>query len=308
MGAYVASLQQRAMQHLHAAKEALEREEAGAAELCDNPKQARRARRDGLAEQLLGYAYRMLDKLVAEGVCKAVAAAEPCLMASADELRDLWKDLNQLANDFPVPAGWRPQKDAGENASPVGAGGISLEEAFARRQWELIEELDRAIETEFFDAQRRLRWVLTRGHDLRSVLVATMRSAARRILLRVNQDIRQAHLRELLAAGGRGALSRALEEWLGAATPKLLSAGGAKRLFLAAPQGLDAAALKRELHQVSGDEAAVACDARGEATLCYEVEQLSLEGVEAAFLRRRPDCQELASRLHTRIDVDWSIV
>jgi hypothetical protein len=39
--------------------------------------------------------------------------------------------------------------------------------------------------------------------------------------------------------------------------------------------------------------------------LCYEAEQLSLRHVAAAVLDNRSQYVELASRLHTRVDVTW---
>ena len=133
-----------------------------------------------------------------------------------------------------------------------------------------------------------------------------MRAAARKTILRFVKETTLSRLREALAEPGAPALRLPLRTCLEAATPNLLTAGGgAKRLLLVAPSHLDASCLREVSQQASGDDATVVCGFGHEVLVCYEVERVSLEGVAARFISSRPDCQKLASRLHTRIDIDW---
>ena len=76
-------------------------------------------------------------------------------------------------------------------------------------------------------------------------------------------------------------------------------------MLLVAPNDADASCLREEVERASEDEATLVCDPQGELLLCYEAEDVGMEGVYARFIRSRPDCQDLASRLHTRVDISW---
>jgi len=85
----------------------------------------------------------------------------------------------------------------------------------------------------------------------------------------------------------------------------LRTAGGAKRLLVTLPEVLTSK-LQDEIQKISGDQVTPVCDSEAGVLVCYEVESLSFDGVAATFIRRRPECQDIARRLHTRVDVAWS--
>ena len=45
---------------------------------------------------------------------------------------------------------------------------------------------------------------------------------------------------------------------------------------------------------------------RTEVSICYEVQKLSLPTVGLSLIHDRPDCPEIAARIHTRKDVNWA--
>ena len=45
---------------------------------------------------------------------------------------------------------------------------------------------------------------------------------------------------------------------------------------------------------------------KGDLVLLYEVADVSVANIAIGLLEERPDCGEYVSRLHTRLDVDWS--
>ncbi len=133
-----------------------------------------------------------------------------------------------------------------------------------------------------------------------------MRSTARKVFLRIAGDADLGRLREAMASDDVRDLSAALRSCRERATPKLLGvSGGAKRLLLAVPRSLDGSRLAEKVREVAGDQATAVPGAWHEALVCYEAESLTLDRIAGRFLRVRPDCHELASRLHTRIDVSW---
>jgi hypothetical protein len=171
---------------------------------------------------------------------------------------------------------------------------------------EMVEELDRRVKAELLGPEPRLIDVLARSTEPRARFVARMRVEARKVVLRYFRDIAWSRLREASKEGGDSGLPARLHQCLEAAAPDLLAiGGGGKRLLLVVPNDADASCLREEVEGASGDQATVVRDPQGDPQLCCEAEHLGMEGVYARFIKSRPDCQDLASRLHTRVDISW---
>jgi len=110
------------------------------------------------------------------------------------------------------------------------------------------------------------------------------------------------------ACGGEGGPGAIFSPVAGvkSAKPRLSQCGGARRLLLAAPNEFPLERLLREVGGEVGETPTVVADAENRVLFCYEAEQLSLRRVAAALLDRRFQNVEIAARLHTRIDVNWS--
>ncbi len=239
-----------------------------------------------------------------EVALKTDRAIRPFVTACSDRLRELWKDLNRLGEEF-TPRQSAETADAPDQ-DPLTPFFGPLAETFARGRQQMVEQLDEAIRSSFFTPQRRLQDVFSDGPEVRAELVVLMRSAARKVFLHCVRDADLARLREAMTAEGVRELTAPLRSCRDRATPKLLGlTGGAKRLLLAAPRSLDGERLGEKFREAIGDPATAVPGAWHEALVCYEAESLTLDRIAGRFLRVRPDCQELASRLHTRIDVSW---
>src|SRR5262249_29875540 len=103
-------------------------------------------------------------------------------------------------------------------------------------------------------------------------------------------------------------LSTLLRKCLQQALPDLLTLGGAKRLLVIIPGKLDLMRVAREVEHLAKEQVSVVIEQGGDLKLCYEIENLRWQGIQSKLLRQRTDCQELAARLHTRINVDWTVV
>ena len=97
-----------------------------------------------------------------------------------------------------------------------------------------------------------------------------------------------------------------IRQTLSGASPSLLRVGGAKRLFVMAPRGSYADRLCYSIENISQDEPTLCGQDNETVMVCYEGEDVSWEGVETMLIRQRHDCPEMAERLHTRINIDWT--
>jgi hypothetical protein len=92
----------------------------------------------------------------------------------------------------------------------------------------------------------------------------------------------------------------------GAATPRLLACGGAKRLLLLLQGGTNTEPLHELIRQEMNETSSVVFGADGHVVLCYEVERIPPGNVAGHLADNRHEYAGIASRLHTRVDVPWT--
>lgn len=98
-----------------------------------------------------------------------------------------------------------------------------------------------------------------------------------------------------------------LKRHLTLARPELLQlCGGDYHLILAIPERSQSGLIAECLEKHFDEMPTVVPATNGNLTLCYEAEQIPLKSVLLDLIRKRPDCVEYVSRLHTRIDIDWT--
>ena len=299
---YLQALREKSLAELRLREEEATVYRAALCELCDDSKNARRVKRSALLDNLLHYARLKMSVLTAKGTGKVLSAVEPHVTAAMDELRDFWKDLNKLSETFSVASA-----DAEEPSTSSPASGMPLADVFDAHLPAMIELLDRKVKTDLATRRQGLRQVVNKNAQLHSGLIAGMRSAARQVILGRNRDVCLENLRAALKASDDDHVSQLILQWLGAAVPDLRLTGGAKRLLVAAPNAADGARIAMEVRRVLEEEVTLSTDPRGELIACCEVESLSAEGIAAQFVKQRPDCREMAARLHTRVNVDWRL-
>ena len=98
-------------------------------------------------------------------------------------------------------------------------------------------------------------------------------------------------------------LQRQLEQ----SRPPLAECGGAARLFVVAPPDFDLNELRAQFAKLTNDPVTLVQDSNNELVICHEIEQIPLDNVLAQLIGSRQDILELARRLHTRRDVNWSL-
>lgn len=307
IGGYLQSLKADTAEHIQAANAKRETYAQKLREVCADCTHKKLSHQEVLTEWLRGYVGLLVEQVVSEGVHKTILLLHSSVMACSDQLRELWRDLTQLSAEF----GDRVDVDGLSDEPSTDEGDDSrcdlpAADMFRDHHREMVEELDRRVKADFLGPGRRLFDIFTQGAELRTRLVAHLRVEARKVALGCVKDFASSRLREASKKSGDLKLLAQLHQCLEAATPDLLTAGGGgKRLLLVAPHDTDASCLREEVERASGDRPTVVCDPLGELLLCYEAEHVGMDGVFARFIRSRPDCQDLASRLHTRVDISW---
>jgi hypothetical protein len=96
------------------------------------------------------------------------------------------------------------------------------------------------------------------------------------------------------------------QSWIEAATPKLLPCARAKRKFMVAKKSNATNQLHSLVEQETASNCSMAYDSDNDIVVCNEIEGISYENVAAHLIGNRRRYAELASHLHTRVDVDWT--
>ncbi len=101
-------------------------------------------------------------------------------------------------------------------------------------------------------------------------------------------------------------LKRWLNEKLNLAQPAVSQCGGAIRTMIGSPLHASTSILGPIVEDQFGIKAAQVNGTSGELVLCFEGEDVALANVAYHLLEQRPDASQLAKRIHTRNDVEWS--
>jgi len=263
-----------------------------------------RAREPKLARRWLDYGAGRLDQATMLAVCTMAQSIRARVTAVGDQLADLKRELGHLADQFDTPPARAKRPVADQPPAPDDP---SVAVAQALHQWipEMVAGLDAQLRRSLLARHGGLLGLLKDGASLRGRLLGELPRTARTAVSRLLCEVNVAKMLGPSDAqpdrpGGR------LRDCLDQAAPRLSDCGGAKRLLAVCPDGTDAPALAETIRAGSRQMPTVLPDPGGELILCYEVEQMSLCAVAAALIHHRPDLAEIAARLHTRIDVDWT--
>lgn len=224
--------------------------------------------------------YQQLGKSL-RFTCQQVVAVE-------DRLAELGRRLGAFAERFsdpPLVEEPTGREDAYDNAPSETA-------RLAARLDAMASAVDRQIRDDVLAENNGLMGLLDERGDLAEIVAAELRRAARSAVIRTIREIRAA------ASGGNPAGESE------AAIPALSASGGARRLLVVASHD-ELARLQPDGSESSAPAASTLVDTETDATVCCEMERLSIRRAAAELIDRRADYADLASRLHTRIDVQW---
>lgn len=263
---------------------------------------------EGLLSDLADYGRLVAEEIVIEAVGRAAGHLRSSAKAWLEKLHELSRLVGQIGGEFRTkgPAG-APDERQGHACTGHPLCMDSVAHAFVKLQREMLDQLDRQVQSSFFSSQCRLGDLLGCEKTIRDKLIARMRAAARKIVLSSLATAAREEVETALRASRASGIGPQLDGHLQAVASGPIKSGGvARRLFLTGPDAAVLAKLRGRLQQAGGEEVTIAASPEPEILLCCEAEELDFETIAARLMSSQPDCKELASRLHTRIDIDWT--
>ncbi|MCA9248685.1 MAG: hypothetical protein KDA42_16280, partial [Planctomycetales bacterium] len=167
-----------------------------------------------------------------------------------------------------------------------------------------LAELEETLKGRWLEGRSPLGEFVFGKRDFGNHLEEYMRVAARDVVAKEIQQSDTAGM--LLSLDNCDAPGDPLQVCLDAAMPRLLSCGGAARLLLVIPEGSREAIQEFNLEQRCGQAATIALDQENDIAVCFEATGVPLVEAARVIINDRPEQAKLASRVHTRIDVQWS--
>ncbi len=246
-------------------------------------------------KRLSNYFQLRLHELTLDTFCQLIGQILAQVATAGDKLRNMASDFNRLTERF------RSASTPSEMlaARPLELYRVAIAQITVRKA-ELVAEMEESLEDQ-------LRLVTTTDvRDVRGMLAVSIRQTSRKVIL---QMLKQFALQEM-AAGLRGEPHHPLFEILDglkeAGNQRLSGCGGQRRLLVVAPESLAPEILAKNIGDEIKANPTVLADPDNDVFICYEVEDQPLRRVAAAILDQRYHAVEVASRLHTRMDVPWT--
>ncbi len=252
--------------------------------------------------QLLLVVHLRIQKLTLEGVVKLVRTLEASTSAAGDQIKDLQRELGHWAERFQADWRWDESGSSGDGV----ADDVELYVAnqLHSRLGELAQNVDDQVQAQYIEPAGGLRTVCQGAEAVRTAMLDALRDAARAEVLAALRDIPIDNA--LLGTGDAAQQLERLHACVATARPALLDCAGSQRLLAVLPEGSATGTLQTALSQFAGPAATLVADKDVDLILCYEQQELSLVHVAARLIEGRNDYAQIASRLHTRIDVTWT--
>ena len=97
-----------------------------------------------------------------------------------------------------------------------------------------------------------------------------------------------------------------LNELMNEATPFVTDCGGAASMMLGQPRKAPKSMIPSVINDCFNVNLQEISGTTGDLVLCFEAEQISLANVAYSILRDAPEAIEIAKRIHSRNDIDWT--
>jgi len=261
--------------------------------------QKRVAEIDGL---LLLVVRLRLQELTVQGVVKLLRLLSASVASAGDQIKDLQRELGQWSGTFDADWPWDEESPEPQNVGEEVQRFVG--ERLRERLAELARRVDDQVQSQFVEAQGGLRTVCQKADALRPKMLEALRASARAEVLAALSAI---PLDEPLL--GQRAEAEGLERLnacIATARPPLVDCGGGQRLLAIVPQSGNSGPLQETISAKLDPPATILAGTEADLVLVFEQQELSLPHVAARLIEGRKDFVEIASRLHTRVDVSWS--
>jgi hypothetical protein len=192
--------------------------------------------------------------------------------------------------------------DASNREAPLWAIHSAVQSLLAERIAELAVEIARDFPAAYLSKQRH-------AGIPTAVAIVDMAAALRAAsAAAIDVALRQVDVSQLLVdlTGKSTAAREPMRGLVKAAQPRLSGAGALERLLVFAPPSADRSVLARFFAEDLDQPATVVGSEDERLTICIERDQLRIRDVAATLLGTKIKTLELAARLHTRSDVQWT--
>jgi hypothetical protein len=259
-------------------------------------------------EHLVAHGRLLLAEWAVLGARRLVQALLLKSQPVSESLINLRRDAQGLAKQFESTPPWA---GSGGKGTPSAADDPSIDRAILRELQSRFENLaghfEQIANQELLTPCGGLIRLLTAGEQRMRLLPTLLRSLAQCEITQALKEIDVARL-VLGPLTEPDAARDSLDRFVQAAWPRLLSCGGAKRLLLLMPPCATAERLPRIVAQQRQETPSVLLAPGGDLVACYEAEQIPLAAAAASLVREDPQCAAAAQRLHTRTDIEWSVM
>jgi hypothetical protein len=230
--------------------------------------------------------WRDLDSTALRSLAALLRILQDRIAAVSERVDKLYVELECLVADFPEPA------DA-DVAS-------FLDVAHP----DILPQVDQELRREYIGGPGETPLLIDRRGATREDLRERMRQAGR---VNVLEALRRDDFRELLPAVQNETWlePQVVKSCIESAAPRLSECGGSRRLWFVGASDHVGALVRKTLEDESIQPPATAVDACSDFVIGWEVEGMSLPRVAANLIDNQHDAAQLASLLHTRLDVDW---
>ena len=257
--------------------------------------------------RLVEYGNLRLREVIAGAVCRWAVVTEARVTSVSDGLRETWRDLNRLADEFDSSDILsRAIKNDSRSRAISGHWDRHIKRLIQCRP-ELIQYLELVLEKTHFNNKGKLGFLLSGNVDVRDALPGQMRELARSVVLRAMQMINLESLRTEEGAPSRDEFLE-LQNSLNESIPYFFAPDAAKRLLLVLPESGEQSRLRDALDETFDHAATMIEVPKGDFVACYEFEGQPLADVANNMIKHRKDYAQVAEQLHSRCDVKWAPV
>ncbi|HJS07865.1 MAG TPA: hypothetical protein VJ809_09395, partial [Pirellulales bacterium] len=237
-----------------------------------------------------------------ESAARLAGALVHKLLNTAEWLMRLRRETLALAGKFDA-SDWSHERPPGADDDAKTAVENAVKSELAARLPALTTQLERRITEEVIRPRGGLFSLLSEsGEELRA-LPTLLRSIARRALM---EDLRQIDIAKIVLGADAAASPQTLQYCVKSAWPSILKVGGDQRLLLMMPEGSSAERVPDLVAKDGHEKPTVLFDSDCDVVACYEAEHVRLENLAAFLTHNDPHYAEVARRLHTRVDVEWT--
>jgi hypothetical protein len=254
---------------------------------------------DSPEEQIASYLRLMTEGLLCRAGASIVAGILTAVRVCSDQYTDLRRDLAQLSESFmhDVHSKNTSHPSTWYDTQP------DLARHLTHHLSSILVEIEKTIEQEFFGAQGELRRATKLDPEMRKRLPTALRSAARTVVNRMHKAQSGAQLVAARLGGNEDHPVKSAAESIN--SPWLHCGGGVRRLVVL-PDSQRPAETINECEQAVGGSCTVLFDPEAQPAVCIEAADIPLRQILDDVCEGRNDITQVAERLHTRIDVEWS--